>query len=122
MTSIKYNVCFIILKSKGIEHDEAVTIVNTLAKNKEVLVDVMMIEELGLMSVDENPIKDAIVTFFSFAIFGLMPCKLIILKIKVLPFIIGSAAGVKDNLFFVSIALTGFFLFVLGVAKSMFSY
>ena len=28
----------------------------------------------------------------------------------------------KDNLFETSIALTGFFLFVLGVSKSMFSY
>jgi hypothetical protein len=39
-----------------------------------VLVDVMMIEELGLMSIDEHPIKDAIVTFISFGLFGLMPC------------------------------------------------
>lgn len=38
----------------------------------------MMVEELGLMSVDEHPIKDAIVTFFSFGLFGLMPCKLLI--------------------------------------------
>jgi hypothetical protein len=33
-----------------------------------------MIEELGLMSIDEHPIKDAIVTFVSFSLFGLMPC------------------------------------------------
>lgn len=33
-----------------------------------------MIEELGLMSIDEHPIKDAIVTFISFSLFGLMPC------------------------------------------------
>ena len=62
------------LKSKGIDHDEAVIITETLAKNKKVLVDVMMIEELGLMSIDEHPIKDAIVTFISFSLFGLMPC------------------------------------------------
>jgi hypothetical protein len=54
-----------------------VIITETLAKNKKVLVDVMMIEELGLMSIDEHPIKDAIVTFISFGLFGLMPCKIL---------------------------------------------
>lgn len=83
----------------------------------------MMVEELGLMSVDEHPIKDAIVTFFSFGLFGLMPCNLFfIYKIIVLPFIVGSIAGLSENLFETSIALTGFFLFILGVSKSMFSY
>ncbi|CAD8149149.1 unnamed protein product [Paramecium octaurelia] len=102
-----------IYKSKGIDHDEAVIIADTLSKNKKVWVDVMMVEELGLMSIDEHPIKDAIVTFFSFGLFGLMP---------LLPFIVGSIAGMSDNLFETSIALTGFFLFILGVSKSFFSY
>jgi len=48
-------------------------IAETLAKNKKVWIDVMMVEELGLMSVDENPIKDALVTFISFLFFGVMP-------------------------------------------------
>lgn len=64
----------IILKSKGIDHDEAIIIAETLSKNKKVWVDVMMIEELGLMHIDDNPFKDAIVTFFAFTFFGLMPC------------------------------------------------
>jgi VIT1/CCC1 family predicted Fe2+/Mn2+ transporter len=43
----------------------------------------MMVEELGLIEETESPIKNAIVTFVSFAIFGFMP---------VLPFIIGEIA------------------------------
>lgn len=35
----------------------------------------MMIEELGLMPGDDNPLVDALVTFFSFGLFGLMPRK-----------------------------------------------
>ena len=62
-----------IIKEKGIEHDDAVLITETLAKNKKVWIDVMMVEELGLMSVDENPVKDALVTFVSFLFFGIMP-------------------------------------------------
>lgn len=53
-----------------------------MAKNKKVWVDVMMIEELGLMGIDEHPIKDAIVTFFSFGLFGLMPCKYFIFNFQ----------------------------------------
>lgn len=34
----------------------------------------------------------------------------------------GRIAGLTENLFYTSIALTGFFLFILGIAKSMFSY
>lgn len=62
-----------IIQEKGIEHDDAVLITETLAKNKKVWIDVMMVEELGLMSVDENPVKDALVTFVSFLFFGIMP-------------------------------------------------
>jgi VIT1/CCC1 family predicted Fe2+/Mn2+ transporter len=33
----------------------------------------MMVEELGIMHSDEDPVKNALVTFFSFLIFGFMP-------------------------------------------------
>jgi hypothetical protein len=40
----------------------------------------MMIEELGIIAEDGNPIWNALVTFIAFACFGLMP---------ILPFIVG---------------------------------
>jgi len=42
-------------------------------------VDIMMVEELGLLPNEDNPIKNALVTFISFVAFGLMP---------ILPFLI----------------------------------
>ena len=86
---------------------------DTLSKNKEAWVNVMMVEELGLSPGDENPIKNALVTFFSFGLFGLIP---------ILPFIVGRVANLTDGLFIVSTIMTGLFLFILGVAKSFFSY
>jgi VIT1/CCC1 family predicted Fe2+/Mn2+ transporter len=50
-----------------------------ISKNKEVWIDIMMIEELGLIESDENPIKNAVVTFLSFILFGVIP---------VLPFVV----------------------------------
>lgn len=44
-----------------------------LAKNKIAWVDIMMVEELGLLPNEENPMKNALVTFISFVVFGLMP-------------------------------------------------
>ena len=66
---------YLYLKAKGIDHDDAVIITETLAKNSKVWVDVMMVEELGIMGINDHPEKDAIVTFFAFTLFGLMPSK-----------------------------------------------
>lgn len=62
-----------IYKSKGIENDDAILIAETISKDKKIFVDIMMIEELGLFGSSDNPIKDALVTFFSFVLFGLVP-------------------------------------------------
>ena len=68
-----YKVNELIKQAKGIDHDDAVIITETLAKNSKVWVDVMMVEELGIMGINDHPEKDAIVTFFAFTLFGLMP-------------------------------------------------
>jgi VIT1/CCC1 family predicted Fe2+/Mn2+ transporter len=80
----------------------------------------MMIEELGLTADNGNPVKDAIVTFFAFILFGLVPCKTFTTKL-VLPFIVSVIGNVNDGLFIASTVLTAFILIVLGVSKSMFS-
>lgn len=72
----------------------------------------MMIEELGLSSDEENPFTNSIVTFFAFAIFGLMP---------LLPFLVAKGQHMEMKVMFVWIAviITVFFLFVLGFSKSL---
>lgn len=66
-------------EKKGISREDASNVVEIFSKNKKVWVDIMMVEELGLLPIDEDPIKNAIVTFTAFVSFGLIP---------LLPFII----------------------------------
>jgi len=54
--------------------------VDILKQNKEVWVDTMLTEELKLSLDLESPVKNGLVTFVSFIIFGLIP---------LLPYLIG---------------------------------
>ena len=84
-----------------------------ISKNKKCWIDIMMVEELGLIETDESPVKNAVVTFFSFICFGVIP---------ILPFIVASIFGRNaDGLFAASIALTAFSLCVLGFVKVIFT-
>ena len=62
-----------IYKGMGIGDDDANTIVDTLSKYKEAWVDVMMVEELGIMEDNESPLNNALATFVAFVIFGFIP-------------------------------------------------
>eukprot|EP01060_Flectonema_neradi_P036793 TRINITY_DN7198_c2_g1_i1.p1 TRINITY_DN7198_c2_g1~~TRINITY_DN7198_c2_g1_i1.p1 ORF type:complete len:295 (+),score=63.96 TRINITY_DN7198_c2_g1_i1:66-950(+) len=63
-------------KERGISEEDAITMVEILAKDKDLFVDTMMVEELGIQ-VDEDdqwgPLKSALYMFFSFIIFGMVP-------------------------------------------------
>lgn len=72
-----------------------------------------MIEELGLLPVDPNPEKGAIVTFISFACMGLIP---------LLPYLINISGALKDEyVFYWSIGFTFVALNVLGYVKAKFT-
>ena len=62
-----------IYREKGIDQADAKEIVHYLSKYKKAWVDVMMVEELGIVKEEESPINNALVTFFSFVIFGFIP-------------------------------------------------
>jgi VIT1/CCC1 family predicted Fe2+/Mn2+ transporter len=96
----------------GENQKDSEEIVDILATNKDGFLDVMMIEELGLSSDDENPLTNSVVTFFAFGIFGLMP---------LLPFVVakGSKLPWSDTYVWVSAILTVIFLFILGFSKSL---
>ncbi len=100
---------------KGLKEQEANTLVNILEKNPEYWVDVMMVEELGILHSDEDPLKNAIVTFFAFVFFGFMP---------VLPYIGVYLAGKKNDtyIFFISMGMTAFCLIILGLVKAKFTH
>lgn len=104
-----------IYESKGMSHEDAESVIKTMAKYKKFFIDRMMVDELGLQVPDEddNPYFDGLVTFCSFVFFGVFP-------------LLGYVATVgqdlsSNQLFGISIGLTGAMLFVLGALKSMFT-
>jgi VIT1/CCC1 family predicted Fe2+/Mn2+ transporter len=74
----------------------------------------MMVEELGLLYDDSNPIFNGLVTFGSFVVFGIVP---------ICPYIYGAIAKAPNhmNLWLTSIIMTVVTLFFLGLGKAGFS-
>jgi hypothetical protein len=64
---IKFKI--LLKKNLGMDLDEALIITNTISKHKTVWVEVMMLEELGLLGASENPFKDSLAIFLSFCLF-----------------------------------------------------
>ena len=61
-------------------------IADLYATNSQAFVNIMMLEELGLVVDDSNPLWNGIVTFISFVVFGFLP---------LIPYIIGY--GIKKD-------------------------
>ena len=101
-----------IYKTRGLSEEDSKSLTETIAKHKEAFVNIMMIEELGLVGGEDHPAKGALVTFCSFLFFGFVP---------LLPFVVAKISGLEDSLFIVSTVLTGFSLFSLGVMKTIFT-
>ncbi len=95
---------------KGMPEEDARQMVDILARHKEAWVDVMMTEELGIVESEESPLVNALVTFCSFATFGLVPL-LAYLLARITPVIAG-------HMFLIASLSTAATLFVLGVLKT----
>jgi VIT1/CCC1 family predicted Fe2+/Mn2+ transporter len=93
---------------KGIPQKDAETVVDILSKNDKAWVDIMMVEELGIVEDDESPVKNALVTFFSFLVFGFIP---------VVAYVIARFLPAMENTFLLAAILTGVTLFLLGALK-----
>ncbi|MCT8975374.1 VIT1/CCC1 transporter family protein [Clostridium sp. CX1] len=96
---------------KGIAEEDAKIVTEIFSKNKEAWIDIMMVEELGIIEENESPVKNALVTFFSFGIFGLIPLIAYVFS-KFIPSI-----NSEGNMFFLSCILTALTLFILGALK-----
>ncbi|MFW5703757.1 MAG: VIT1/CCC1 transporter family protein [Patescibacteria group bacterium] len=62
-----------LLKREGFTSEQAEQITELYAQNKSFWIDFMMKYELSLEEPDEKPIINAVVTFFSFVMFGFIP-------------------------------------------------
>jgi len=62
--------------SKGLSRKEAETVIGILSNHQKLFVDIMMVEELGLIPPEQTgipPLETGVITFFSFFIGGTVP-------------------------------------------------
>ncbi|MEK7131505.1 MAG: VIT1/CCC1 transporter family protein [Patescibacteria group bacterium] len=102
-----------IYAEKGIPKPDAMAIVDIMSKHEKAWVDIMMVEELGLVEHRESPVKNALVTFSSFIFFGSIPV-LIYLFARFIPFF-------AQRTFVTACVITGITLFILGTLKVYFT-
>jgi len=98
---------------KGITKTDAKKIVDIISKYKKAWIDIMMVEELGILQSNGSPLKNALVTFASFCIFGFIPLLTFVLS-NTIPFI-------QAIQFQFATFLTCLTLFVLGALKTRFT-
>ena len=99
--------------AKGLSPREAETITEILSRKREAWVSIMMVEELGILESEESPLRNALVTFVSFVVFGFVPLLIYVLS--------GFFPALKSSSFPLSIVLTASTLFTLGALKVRFT-
>lgn len=109
-----------IYKERGMNHEDACLVINTMAKYKDFFVDVMMAEELQLQVPEEDhkveSMKEGVVMFCAFASFGSLP----LLGYVIIPAIFPDLH--EELLFTAACVVTGLVLFGMGCVKSIFRY
>lgn len=96
-------------RQKGYSEEEAQQVVEIMSRDKERWVDAMMIDELGMMKDDRNPLFNGLVTLIAFIVAGAVP---------LLVYLLGLLISISPDLAFpVSVLLSGLALFGLGVAR-----
>eukprot|EP00051_Salpingoeca_urceolata_P016781 m.224981 g.224981 ORF g.224981 m.224981 type:complete len:283 (-) comp18780_c2_seq1:166-1014(-) len=99
-------------QAKGFTREDAETVIGIISKQKDFFIDHMMVQELGLMPPDleESPVKQGVVMFVAFLIFGLIP---------LLAYVVLATVDFDgwDPRFFIACCLTAVALFVLGAVR-----
>jgi len=98
-----------IYRDKGYSAEDAETLVGIHAKDRELLLDAMMVHELNMHPDDRKPLLSAATTFVSFIFMGSIP---------LLVFVLGLFMAISFRTEFrLSIAMTAIALFCLGALK-----
>lgn len=101
-----------IYRKKGLKGEILDTFIKIVTSNKKLWVETMMHEELGVIE-DENasPFKNALVTFFSFAVAGFMP---------LVAYLLGYfSTFFLHETFFIALGITFVTLFVIGALRQI---
>ncbi|MCX7653794.1 MAG: VIT1/CCC1 transporter family protein [Fervidobacterium sp.] len=100
-----------IYKRKGLSGEKLNNLVDAITSNKDLWIETMLHEELGLFEDDTSPLKSALVTFFSFIIAGFMP---------LIAYVFASQwYFLAQNQFLISCIITGITLFVVGALRQI---
>lgn len=98
-----------IYHQQGYTEEEAHQLVEIISRKKERWVDAMMIDELGLIRDEGNPLMNGLATLIAFLIVGAVP---------LLIYLIGLIVPISpDTAFRIALVLSGLSLFGLGTAK-----
>lgn len=98
-------------REQGYPEEDAKAMMEIKIRDKKRWVDAMMIEELGLMRSDLDPVKEGLVTFVSFIVAGAVPLLFYVLNLF-LRFDLSAQAN-----FWITVVLSGIALFALGASK-----
>lgn len=96
-----------ILIMKGLEGEVLEGAVRAITSHKERWIDMMMVEEYGVLPQNPQPFRAAIITFFAFVICGMIP---------LISYILG-----LGNAFIAATVATGATFFLIGALKSKWS-
>lgn len=96
-----------ILIMKGLEGEVLEGAVRAITSHKERWIDMMMVEEYGVLPQSPQPFRAAIITFFAFVICGMIP---------LVSYILG-----LGNAFIAATVATGVTFFLIGALKSRWS-
>jgi vacuolar iron transporter family protein len=104
---------FELYREQGYTEEEAQQMVDIESRDKERWVDAMMLQELGMLKDDSNPLLNGLATLISFILAGAVP---------LLVYLVGLAVPVSPQASFpITLALSGLALFGLGAAKALFT-
>lgn len=96
-------------RQKGYSEEEAGQLLDILTRDNERWVDAMMIDELGMLKDEGNPILNGVATLIAFIVAGAVP---------LLVYLVGMAVPISPEIAFpISLALSGLALSGLGVAR-----
>ncbi|MCX6077919.1 MAG: VIT1/CCC1 transporter family protein [Chloroflexi bacterium] len=100
---------FEVYRQRGYSENDAKQLVEIQSREPTLWVQAMMIDELGMMKDESNPLVNALVTFASFVVAGSVP---------MLIYLLGLAISIpRQAAFPISMILSGLALFGLGAAK-----
>ena len=100
-----------IFRKKGFEENLLEDVTKKITSNRQVWLDTMMVDELGMIRESKTPFYSALTTFVAFSVVGSIP---------LMPYIGGILSDLKSpNIFPASIVMTGIALGVVGWVKGM---